>query len=77
MPIWSILNHCLDLPSQEEKDAPHLYIHTMTGPCWCVHCAQKAVLETGSSATKTIRSSPDRDGVGYHRTCFAPPRWKR
>lgn len=33
MPIWSILNHCFDLPSQEEKDAPQLYIHTMTGPC--------------------------------------------
>lgn len=37
MPIWSILNHCFDLPSHDEKDAPQSYIHTMTGPCSCVH----------------------------------------
>lgn len=44
MPIWSILNQFFDLPSQAEKEAPQSYIHTMTGPCWCVHCAQMAVM---------------------------------
>lgn len=58
MPIWSILNHCLDFPSQAEKDPPQSYIHTMTGPCWCVHCAQNAVLPEGrtTSAGATVPS---------------------
>lgn len=57
MPIWSILNHCFDFPSQAEKDPPQLYIHTMTGPCWCVHCDQKAVLPEGEQCQRRHRSS--------------------
>src|SRR5690348_10276429 len=43
MPIWSILNQPFPDPSQEEKAPEHLYSHTMTGPCACVHCDQIAL----------------------------------
>lgn len=44
MPIWSILNQLLLLPSQAEKAPEHLYIQTITGPCLCVHWDQMAVM---------------------------------
>lgn len=44
MPIWSILNQPLPLPSQAVKAPEHLYIQTMTGPCLCVHWPQMAVM---------------------------------